>query len=454
MKYLLLIVLVSLGCLQATPVTSEDFAFGISVEGSDKSSELSFELPNHFYQSVKSADLNDCRLYNKKGQQLPFSIVQDEQYIHTKETSRKALALFPVVNRGIVTRHTMSKVSSSYVNGASITISERRDLRHGDTPAFYILENRNVQKNGPSLQQLQFSWKQYGQTLIVPMRIEASDDLEQWRTLSSRETISRLMFQGEKIERPTVTIPATKARYLRISPDQREGYLTITAVNGIYSNVSVSQIEQEWQSLETPAVDTVPGSFIYKNVGLQLINKISFKAPASGYLYRGTIYGRNSQKESWRRVSQFTQYDILSGGDTLKSEPVSLRSQRSNQIKVVFTAPVDMDSTMLPGLSVGTINEDVHFLARGEAPYTFAYGNDTLGTRAESYKAMRTPVGVTVSSHFPLGGGVVVRSEPEREIPTKNIILWAILIVGVILVSGMAITLTRELKHSKGKNNE
>ncbi len=103
---------------------------------------------------------------------------------------------------------------------------------------------------------------------------------------------------------------------------------------------------------------------------------------------------------------------------------------------------------------MGVINEEVNFLARGESPYTFAYGNDTLKTGAESYKAMRTPVKVAISSQFPLGGGVVVETEPEKEIPTKNIILWAILIVGVILVSGMAITLTRELKHSKGKSDE
>lgn len=452
MRYVFLI-LVLFGAVSAADTAPEDFAFGLSVEGSDASSELSFELPEHFYRSVKSSDLNDCRLFNKQGHLLPFSIVQDEQFVHTEETSSKALALFPVVNRGIVTRHTMSKVTSSYVNGSSITVSERRDLRHGDTPAFYILENRNVQKNGPSLQQLQFSWKQYGQTLIVPMRIEASDDLESWRTVSNRETISRLLFQGEKIERPVVTIPATKARYFRISPDQREGFLTITAVNGIYSNVSVTEIDQEWKELEAPVADTTPGSFIYTGVGYQLFNKIAFQAPAPGYLYRGMLYGRDSKDEPWRKITQFSQYEILSGGDTLRSRPVSLRKQRANQLKLEFSAPVDMDSTMLPQISLGTIKEDLHFLARGDSPYTFAYGNDTLNTPAESYRAMRVPAEVNIGEPKPLGGGVAP-AVAKVEIPTKSMILWGILIVGVILVSGMAITLSRELKHSKGKNNE
>lgn len=457
MKKISLCIAALLLSLQAGDLAQSDFLYGIDIDGSNQSSELTFGVPIHYYHTIRQVDRSDSRIFNQEGHELPFSIIEKNGKTYSKETADAQLALFPVRNRGIVTRSTMSSVKVSYDQGARITVYENRKMTPGDTPAFYILENRKVVNDSSFyLNELTFSWEQYSQTAMTPLRIETSNDLESWRQVSGRETISRLIYAGEKIERPSVTIPSTKARYIRISPNQENGFITVTSVKGSYSKSTISSKEQNWLALGEATEDTIKNSYIYQTGGLFSFNKLKLTPPSTGYLYKGTAFYRNSEKESWKKLTTFSQYEILSNGDTLRSSPVRLYKNSFRELKLEFTAPKVMDIAMAPKVSVGQIPEEIQFLARGTAPYVLAYGNDTLRTKPESYRALSKSTRVSIGSPKELGGNfdnIKSRSE-EMEIPRKTLILWGVLGIGVLLVVAMAASLFKDMKQHKEKDNE
>jgi len=444
----------------AQELTQSDFAYGVTIEPSGNSSELSFDLPLHYYQKSSSSRGIDCRIFNEMGHELPFSIVNSNQQTQVSQTEVKQLPFFPMTPNSRVTRQSMSRVtttSNSQPARTSVVVVERSNGVLRETPISYIVHNQSV---STPITRLRFGWKQFEQSRIIPIKIEGSNDLQHWSTISSREILSRLIFMDEKIEENSVRTSRITHRYLRITPDQSEGAIELTSIEGTYSSSSTREIERQWLTLDTGKieiteedgeVDTVDGSYLFATGGFIPFDQLQFRAPISGIIYKGQISTRTNS-ESWGQFRSFSQYEIISSGDTLRSVPHNTQSA-SPELRLQFSTPKNMDQSLLPELSIRLVPQKVEFLARGEGPFTFVYGNDTLSTRAEQYRVMNRCEMVSISEPKALGGGDIPLDEQDDEttIPTKTIILWGVLVLGVLLVVSMAVSLSKELK---GSDNE
>ncbi len=447
-------------------LTQSDFAHGVTIERSASSSELTFDLPLHYYENSVSSRGIDCRIFNEMGHELPFSIVNSDQRTQVSQSEVKQLPFFPMTPNSRVTRQSMSRVTTTTNNRSaetSVVVVERSNGVVQDTPISYIVHNES---NSTPITQLRFGWKQFEQSRIIPIKIEGSNDLQRWSTISSRETLSRLIFMDEKIEESSVRTSRISHRYLRITPDQSEGAIEFTSIEGTYNSSSTREIERQWLTLdageqeiveENDKIDTVDGSYLFTTNGFIPYDQIKFRAPISGVVYKGQLSHRQDSSQSWSYSRQFSQYEILSSGDTLRSSPHSASSS-SPELRLKFSSPKKMDATLLPELSIRLVPQRVEFLARGEGPFTFVYGNDTLSTKTESYRVMNRCERVEISEPFSLGGGEIPEEERNKEIKvptsTKTIVLWSVLILGVLLVVSMAISLSKELKAGKGSDDE
>jgi hypothetical protein len=356
------------------------------------------------------------------------------------------MAIFPIVNRGLVTKKMVSNVKITTSKGVNIEIKSGEGVNIGSTPVSYILENR-ADSIGV-VKALEFSWEQYKSSLTLPLRIEVSNNLIDWRSLTPRATVMRVLFQSEKLEKRVVNIPATTARYFRITPDQRAGLVKIKGVKATYYKREVSVQKRSWVDIKIIVKDTsLSNSFIFSTGGFIPFDSIRFAAPTTGVLYRGSLSYRDSTGATWRPLRDFVQYNLISNGDTISSSPIAVSLQNHREWMVKFYAPQDVDSSILPKISLSIVPKAVEFLARGDAPFIFAYGNDTLTTSSQRYTPMGKPISVNLSSPKDIGGGISDRDAiKEPSLPIRVIILWVILIFGVGLVWWMARTLIKELK--------
>jgi hypothetical protein len=103
-----------------------------------------------------------------------------------------------------------------------------------------------------------------------------------------------------------------------------------------------------------------------------------------------------------------------------------------------------------PSLRVGWLPHEVVFLARGEAPYTLAFGSGAARAPVASMRSV--PSGATIlrasfAESRTLGGESRLQPVvPEKGFAMKSAVLWGTLVLGVLLLGWMAYRLTRELK--------
>jgi len=113
-------------------------------------------------------------------------------------------------------------------------------------------------------------------------------------------------------------------------------------------------------------------------------------------------------------------------------------------------------------LKISWIPHHLVFLARGEAPYQLAYGSAKIKSPEASMDRLFDSIGkeqthlvrkVLPGNETEIGGAnnLIPQAPP---FPWKKFLLWAVLVVGVLILAWMACLLYRQMNASdKGKNS-
>jgi uncharacterized protein DUF3999 len=96
--------------LQAQTLSPQDFAFGLPVITTKDAAAYRFSLPLAVYQSTWRGDLGDIRMFNARGDAVPFSLLRPTAQSSTHKVAQ-AVPLFPL--------HEGSRV---VINGVRVTI--------------------------------------------------------------------------------------------------------------------------------------------------------------------------------------------------------------------------------------------------------------------------------------------------------------------------------------------
>ena len=443
----LLLLLTSTAFAEQT-LTPSHFSFKAPLVGG-KSSLRQVALPTEVLQGMERNDMGDLRVFSAEGQLVPHQFVRA---VTQKSTQNQPLVFYP-----------FSKEQAADLASIRIKIEQKEGQQRVDVQSNgksntakvenefqYIIENSISQKNASQqLCRLNLNWQQPKASMILPLKIESSDNLAHWTLLSRRKTISKLNYAGSQLLRSTIEIPCTTQRYLRLQWLQPEQNIKLISISGGYHKAGSKKMQ--WDSLGKPTMNA-EGEWLFKNKSVAPIAKISLHAPMNGLLYKGELFSRSDTKSKWRRQQSIIQYRLKMGGSELSSAPISLYSGYDKYWKIKLSGETKFTAKQLPEIKVSHQQQQIIYLAQGAEPFTLAYGNRNIKPANDSgiSQLIQTLKDTGVSpDEVSLGDSIKItdKREVSKQIPWKLIGLWLVLLLGTAVMGYMAYSLYRQMNH-------
>ena len=192
--------------------------------------------------------------------------------------------------------------------------------------------------------------------------------------------------------------------------------------------------------------------FIYDLGGNYPVDQVNVLLPDTNMLIEAAVQSRNDPESTWNTHFTGLFYLLTMHGTDLSRQPVKV-GPTSNRYWQVDVKTDDGIGTELPKLQVAWVPHDLYFLARGEGPYTLAFGssrvaapdkpvNSLMAVLSDEQQQSLVKVAEVGALHTLRGPQALV---PVKVFPWRQIALWIILVSAVIIIGVIARKLYREM---------
>lgn len=450
MKYRFLIAALWLVSQAAHAASESDFAYGYTLQVQGNNSIYSLTLPEAIYRGLTRADRGDLRIFNSQGAVVPHYIKRAEQLteVPSPEISLPVFPLYTEIaatvagdghNAHIVTNDKGAIIDITY--GKGVTGETRRI-------SAYILDLSQLQQVPNALH---FNWAQDQGDFVINVKVEGSDDLAQWRSLVSHSTLSNLHYAQHDLIQRRIDLPVRKMNYLRLSwsGDKPLPFTGVTAQFPAYYQPQ----ERKWSTFSVTATDDENRYYYFDTYSVLPVDRVNIELPQLNTLVRVSLESAASDKGPWYGRYQGLLYDVQFESHQLKTPDRQLNVTTHRYWRMQLLGK-EAQLGGMPKLRLGWIPEQLYFMAQGEPPFTLAYGSARVGPLstplgqlmnvADIQKQAKLIKDAQLGSSRELGD-VAVLTPPRPPTDWKQIVLWAVLIVGVAALAFMALRLYKQM---------
>jgi hypothetical protein len=430
-----------------------DFAFGCPVIAPEPAAGYRVALPIDVYRNSVRADLGDVRVFNGKGEVVPYALRRPQLDSVQKMTPR-TLPLFPLTSTA---NASLDAIRVTIESGRGAVNVETRDAGSKQAAIVsYIVDARSIER---PLAALAFEWPSDAAEFAGRLRVEATDNLSDWRTVLAGAAVANLGTQADRLVERRVEFTPLKAKYWRLTWVDGQAPFRLTSVQGEPSE-NVVELARESLTLSAATDAKQPGEFSF-DTGAQLpVDRVKLELPEVNSIVQAEISSRATATVPWHYVARRGFYRLNGRSGEIASGWVSVPYNGDRYWQVKIDSKTGGLGAQPPKLTLGWIPHELMFIARGGGPFQVAYGSvDAQPAEAavESIlPAIATPnagtslvkiATATLGPEVTLGGAAR-RLAPPPPYPWKTIVLWAALGLGVIVLGFMAARLSRETKRS------
>jgi hypothetical protein len=307
-------------------------------------------------------------------------------------------------------------------------------------PVAYILDASKIDE---PIQALAFDWEAKPGTQVVKVRVEGSDDLKAWSPVGAGPIV-RLQNAGQELSQPRVEFAPRKARYLRVTWDV-PGF-TLGGVRAERAPHTVAPTRLVRVVTATPGEK--PGEWRY-DLGASLpVEAVRLVPAQANDVISTSILARNDEKQPWRQVAWAPFYRIQVEGVEKESPPLEIGKLPARY----WLARLAAGSSTPPTLEATWRGVQMVFVARGAGPFTLEFGNPAATSTALPVASIIPEYKRKAELALPEAKvGPVVAAPPPTEwekltadIQPRRVALWAILVIGVLVLGFMAWRLSRQ----------
>ena len=437
----------------AAPLKMDDFAYGIPLQVDGDGAIYSLPMPAEVYRRALRTDLGDLRVFNGHGEVVPH-LLQRESREQPLAARRVAAKLYPLPTQGSRPAEEELHIAIDK-DGALIDFyGGRLPLQGAGSGEYYLLD---ASEADAVVERLHLQWDAVSEPLLAQVSVSGSDDLNHWQSLVSKQTIAALHHQGFQLEQHSLTLPAKRLKYYRIHwPPGSKG-------------VSLRQVELELRPQHAPlpgqktvvlpqGESTRDGNYHFTLDGHFPISGVSLLMPQRNTAVRATLYSRSDESIPWQRRYQGLFYDLEREGHRLRSEPLSLSALSHAQWRLEVPQSGGGLGGGMPQLELEWHPQRLLFVARGEAPFTLAFGRqqteaDTVGIDPllRRIDGDETQTRFIKTAHadkwFELGGKARLTPAPPP-LPWQKWLLWTVLLLGVGMLALMVRSLYRQMNRA------
>lgn len=444
--------LACIGCLVAgasvaASPSKNDYASGMVVESAHAQPMIEAVLPDEVYRVVTREDLGDLRVFNADGVPVPHAFCSAPQSGESQVTEQ-ALQVFVLSGRN----HVNSQNARVNVQTSSGTRVDVQDSSPSASEVVSGLVHIIDARDTSPLRAIRFDWRSPDGVSEVRVRIEASDDLDRWRTIVPASTLLLAQQGNQELRRERIQLPLQQYAYLRVQRVDGGPPLIINSV--MAEAVSEAEaIEPVWfTATRMPADAADVLMFDAGHIAPVRFARVRLRQENS----RASVLlqSRADDRSPWRERWSGESYVVVSDTVRRESPPASFQatSDRYWRVQVLKDPQVYRDST----LELGYRPARLRFLAQGPGPFTVAFGSrraelaqpaacDGLLADVSAAERERMIDSAYLGQVMSLGGAEALRV-PPRPTPVKVVVLWAVLVVGVALLVGMALSLLKRVR--------
>jgi len=174
--------------------------------------------------------------------------------------------------------------------------------------------------------------------------------------------------------------------------------------------------------------------------------------PEENTLIEAEINSRNNEKSEWHRRYTGLIYNLKVKENSIESGEINIRPT-TDQFWQLEVKTQDGLGDELPTLEFAWTANELYFLARGQGPFTLAYGNGQIDPPGKPIDVLmnvltkdqeKNLVGeAELGTEINLMGDDALKS--ELVIPWRRILLWGVLIFGVLILGVMVFRLYKQM---------
>ncbi len=420
----------------ADQLTPTDFAYGQPVIAPEPASAYRLALPLELYRSSVRSDLGDVRVFNARGEVVPYSL-QRPNLATLQSLPAVKLPLFPLTGEKNASAAAI-RVTIESGHGA-VDVETQGAAEGRQAIASYILDARAIDR---PLAALTLDWPVDAAEFAGRLRIETSDDLSSWNLVSSGAAIANLGASANRLIERRVEFAPAHAKYWRLTWADRSAPFALTGAQGEPAQDRV-ELARATLMLSAQVDAKAPGEFAFDTAAQLPVDRVALELPETNTVVQAEILSRDQPAHAWREIARRGFYRLTSANVEIASGwvPVATNTDRYWLVRIDRTGAGI--GTGAPKLTLGWVPHELIFLARGAGPFQLAYGSisatsggvavDSIlpglaagGDATYRVKVVAATLGPQVSL-----GGEARRLPAPPPIPWRLIALWSSLALGV-----------------------
>jgi hypothetical protein len=442
---------------QAAPLQRKDFAQGIELTPTTPDTVQTMLLPESVYQGLSSVNLDDMRVFNAEGKEVPFAIRSLAEMKNVERGSAE-VPLFPIHTQSGADQliGDVSLQLTRSVDGRVLEVVSREGAQDkgqvGDRPiAAYILDLGMLEN--PAIA-LTLPLPDAPDSFLARYTIEASDDLTRWREVVPQATFANLDSNGTRLLRRRVVLPPIQSPYLRLRWLDSGPKFEIRSAQVEYES-EVGSASRRTIVLQGSARPGGAGAYDFPSAGPIPITSFQLVLPEPNTLIQATVQTAPFADGPWQ-TRFHERFFRTAEHQATRNDPYPVGPISAQFWGLVVDSSGGGLGIAMPKLELEYYPHQLAFIANGEGPFTLAFGKagassnrmawtdivrDLLSAEERTELVQDT---VLIGPPFTLAGlGALVPLVPE-EGPIKYI-LWAVLLVGVGLLGTISLKLVRKL---------
>ena len=434
-----------------------DFAYGAPIRADTSESLYRLELPRAVYRGVVRRDLGDLRVFNGASEVVPHAF-RPRAGTETQKREPVALGLFPLYGDEPKQLDGLSLRVERRPSGTIIKLDEGSGSPGTKKLLAYLVDASGLQIPVRALD-LEV---QRGGAYAANVRVEASDDLSAWSTVVAQAPIVSLQHAGATLEQRRIEFASRKPKYFRISWSGMPATARLGALRAEPGDARVDAVRQ-WEPVPGRAVADKPGEYVFDTQGQFPADRLRLDLPQANTVAQVRFASRARGDAPWRNVASATAYRLRRDGVDISNPDI----QTGENADRYWLIRVDQKGGGLgagePKLLLGWLPQEIVWVARGNPPFTLAFGSREakpsayaieslvpgyrrdadLGAKIASFDqdSSASLKSVEVDAPTVLAGPRVL----EERIDIKRWALWAVLVGGVAFLGWMAWRLVKQM---------
>lgn len=431
--------------IAAAQTQPDAFAYGMRIDTVGLQPVQSVMLTQGIYENLTRSDLGDLRVFNAAGQPVPHALhLAPEQPETTSDVV--ALPIFPVYGQP---GESMGDLGVQVRRTREGTLVRIDGQNRQQTPALraYIVDASQLET---PVNELAFIWETAPEDLLVPVTVETSNDLLNWQRWGTPGTIASVSHAGQVLMQNTLDLPAREARYYRIS---WPASVVFQPLDRIDATTAAGRLEIERLWLSVPLEKTDGNTYTTWLKGAVPAERIQIEFPDSQSFVRVRLASSDTPDGPWQTHHEGLAYRMQAGDASWAAPPISIYRNTNRYWQLTILQEEGNAILGTPSLRFGWTPARVLFVPQGDAPFTLAFGNTEAEPAAFSSSELMRPVSSDYTSVFDLKVGTLeaastlggeARLEPSTELPWQQIVLWGSLLLGVLVLGGLAMRLLKQ----------